>query len=115
MQTGPMYPLPQASEGEGNQARYPSILEDWAPVADKVPSAYPYRIQCDKRNLLAGAKLGPKEFSGFKTAADAMAWFKSVRRADPFHFPCFYEVIMKVTLWAGTNHVYTAFYYSARL
>ena len=83
---------PQAPEAETNQARSPSLLTAWAPIAAKVPSAYPFRIQCDKRHVRDGDKPGKKEFSGFKTAADAIA-FKNALRADPFHPHTFYEVI----------------------
>ena len=94
MQMEPMHPMPsgapQAPEAETNQARSPSLLTAWAPIAAKTPSAYPFRIQCDKRDR---DRPGAKEFSGFKTAADAIAWFKNALRADPFHPHTFYEVI----------------------
>ena len=55
-----------------NQARHPRNPLVWEPIAAKVPKEFPFGMQRD--NAKPGATEGSKEFSGFKSAADAVAF-----------------------------------------
>ena len=79
---------------EDNPARWPTNPGAWEPLADKLTRAplsesYPFRLQHD----VDCAKLGPKEFAGFTTAAAAVEYVCWFRQRYPKASHCFYETI----------------------
>ena len=55
-----------------NPARFPRNPVEWLPTADKLPPGLRFVMQRDNPN--PRAKDGSKEFSGFTSAADAVAY-----------------------------------------
>ncbi len=54
--------------------RYPANSVDWAPTAKGVLADFPFGMQRDNTNPHACS--GSKEFSGFKTAANAIEYLR---------------------------------------
>ena len=71
-----------------NPYRWPNEQDSWVQVALKVPKDFPVCMQRDKSE---GG--GAKEFSGFRTASDAVDYIKWFMTTYPEVQPCFYETI----------------------